>query len=106
MTRSAKLRTNTRAPTGLRPTARLSDSTAPWLPNGPTSATTAPTRQGPAHTRRGSMTTITTDPTPVSAANHPSTAFTTSVGRTPRFRDPGGGAGSVLRATVDAHVVA
>ena len=81
---SATSSTNTPAPTGRKPTAKLNGSTAPSHSNGLTPTTTAQTQPEPPPTTRGSTATITTDPIPASAANHPSTAYTTSMGRTPR----------------------
>ena len=67
------------APTGHRPTGKWRGSTGPSTRNGPTPRPTSPMRLAQRPTRAGSITTITTDPTPASAASHPSnaSAFTT-----------------------------
>ena len=86
-------------PTGPRPTARSSASTAPCSTNGPTSGAcrirrrTAPTPSTP-----GSTATTITATTPPSAA-HPSAASTTCRVTTP---DPTSGAGSVAQRRI-AH---
>ncbi len=61
---------------------RSNASTAPSPRNGPTPRPTPATKPDQRPTTPGSITTITTDPTPASAATHPQTVFTTSRGRT------------------------
>src|SRR5690606_37144961 len=69
-----------------RPTARSSASTAPSPLSGPTRSPTQARPSGPPPTNPGCITTITTDPTPASAATSPQPAFTTCRGSTPRWR--------------------
>ncbi len=70
------------SPTAHRRTGRSNASTAPFARNGPTPRPTPATKPDQRPTTPGSITTITTDPTPASAATHPQTVFTTSRGRT------------------------
>ncbi|GAA2805438.1 hypothetical protein GCM10020219_091430 [Nonomuraea dietziae] len=60
------------APTALRPTAKSNASTAPWQTAGPWGASTPQNEHAAKPYRLGSITTITTGPTPLPAANHPS----------------------------------
>jgi homeodomain-containing protein len=64
--------THAPAPTGRKPTARSNDSTAPRPTAGPTPATTNQNTNAEQPYPAGSTSTITTDPTQPSEANHPS----------------------------------
>jgi len=57
---------------GPRPTARSSDSTAPWPANGPTRSSTPANQPAAPPSPHGSINTITTGPTPRSDAQRPS----------------------------------
>jgi hypothetical protein len=80
-TRSARSRTNTRTRPAPKPTGKLNVSAALSRSNGRAPTITVQTRPGLPPTTRGSPATLTKDPLPASAANQPSTAYTTSVGR-------------------------
>jgi hypothetical protein len=76
------------SPSGPRPTARSSGSTAPWSRSGPTPASTSPKPTAPPPTPAGSTTTITTAATPRYEGFHPSAASAppTCAGNTARPR--------------------
>src|SRR5262245_60778722 len=57
-------------------------STRRWLASGPTASNTARLDTGPRRCHTGSSTTTQADRTAHSETDHPSAAFTTSVGRT------------------------
>lgn len=76
----------THALTAPKRTEKSSASIAPWPSNGPTTTTTTQSKREQQLTKTGFMTTTTTNPIPASEANHPSTAYTASMGRTPRTR--------------------
>ena len=61
---------NAPGPTGPRPTAKSSDSTAPWPPSGPMPRPTPATKPVQRPTPTGYITTITIEPTPASADSH------------------------------------
>src|SRR5699024_4678785 len=71
--------------TSPKPTAKSNASTAPWPKNGPTPRRTAATKTVPPPTPTGSISIITTDPTPASEASHPHNVFATSRGITVRL---------------------
>jgi hypothetical protein len=73
--------TNTLARTGPKRMGRSNGSTALSRSSGPTPTTTVLTLRGRRPMTPGSTATTTTGPIPASAANPPSTVFTTSVGR-------------------------
>lgn len=62
--------TNGLGRTGPRPTARSNASTAPWPMVGPTPVSTPQKPNAAPHSRAGCTSTITTEPTPPSEANH------------------------------------
>jgi hypothetical protein len=81
MTPSGISLTNTLARTGPKRMGRSNGSTALSRSSGPTPTTTVLTLRGRRPMTPGSTATTTTGPIPASAANPPSTVFTTSVGR-------------------------
>jgi hypothetical protein len=76
--------TSAPGPTGHRRTARRSGSTEPCWRSGRIGGCTAPTRPATGPCSRGSIGTTITEPTPPSAAGHPSAASTTSLVTTTR----------------------
>lgn len=86
--RSTRSPTGSLAPNGRKPMAKTNGSPAASPPNGPTRVPTSTMKPGQPTTTTGSITTITTDPTPESTAQHPRPLFTTSRGTTSSRRSP------------------
>jgi hypothetical protein len=80
--RSARSPTSAHGHTGLKPTAKSSDSTGPCSPSGPMSARMNQPAPGLRNWTTGSTPTTINDATPPSTACHPSNASTTSLGNT------------------------